>query len=321
MAQADSVTDAAEVNIWPVSHCIAFERHFQRPNAEKIIAQRLIIMAETYSPFADNGNAMLPPFQVMSVGQYLQSPNGQYRLVFQSDANLALYQGDQAIWAANEDVPYSQTIKLNTGRGASSAYNRGTLEVTDYMRKRQWNASPSTYPAEDRYRVYCVLQDDGNIVLTVFKPLWQSDAGRAVVPDARGIVSFAPGTRLDQGREYHAGDKRIVFQGDGNLVVYDANSAPVWNSGTQNQGGDEAVMQPDGNFVIYNSKEGRPLWNSQTAGNPNAYAMLTDNGCFSVLTQEPIWARFGFTPTIQRGKPRSKGGISLSTPQIVIWTF
>ena len=278
-------------------------------------------MAETYTPFADNGNAMLPPFQVMSAGQYLQSPNGQYKLIFQEDANLVLYQGGQALWVADENAAYSQTTSLNTNKGTSSAYNRGTLEVMDYIRKRRWNASPSTYPADDRYRVYCVLQDDGNIVLTIFKPLWQSDANLAVVPDARGILSFAPGTQLEQGRQYKAGDKTFVFQGDGNLVVYSGNMTPLWNSGTYNQGADQAVMQEDGNFVIYNSKEGKALWNTQTAGHQNAYAMVTDDGCFSVLTQTPIWARFGFTPTIDPGKKRTKPGMSFSTPQIVIWTF
>lgn len=277
--------------------------------------------AETYYPFADNGNSMLPPFQKMSLGQYLQSKNGQYQLVFQNDANLALYQNGQAIWVANGDVPYTKTQSIQFNSGDTAVINRGALELIDFQRRRAWLTMPSTYPAEDKYRVYCVLQDDGNLVSTIFKPLWQSDANLAVVPDARGILSFPTGTQLEQGRQYKAGDKTFVFQGDGNLVVYSGAMTPLWNSGTQNQGADQAIMQEDGNFVIYNSKAGKALWSTQTGGHPNAYAMVTDNGGFSILTQTPIWARFGFTPSIDPGKKRTKPGLSFSTPQIVIWTF
>lgn len=278
-------------------------------------------MATSYSQFVDNGNSMLPPFFQMLPGQYLQSRNGLYQLRLLDNADLALYQGETRLWSANSDVPYSNTQKLNTSKGTSNAHMRGTLELTDYGQRRQWSASPSTMAPEDYYKVYCVLQDDSNIVLTIFNTLWQSDAGRAVVPDARGIVSFGPGTEMEQGREYAAGDKTFVFQGDGNLVIYDANKTPLWHSQTYNQGGDKAVMQGDGNFVIYNTKENRPLWHSATYGNPGACAMVTDNGCFSIVDPKPIWARFGFTPTIVSGKPSARPGYQFTSPPIVIWTF
>ena len=55
---------------------------------------------------------------------------------------------------------------------------------------------------------------------------------------------------------------RVVMQGDGNLVIYDASGAPVWASNTPGNGAARAVVQDDGNFVVYDSAW-QPLWNRQ----------------------------------------------------------
>ena len=69
----------------------------------------------------------------------------------------------------------------------------------------------------------------------------------------------------------------LVMQSDGNLVLYQ-NWVALWYTGTwgQNCGSNQcfAAFQPDGNFVVYNGST--PLWNSQTAGNPGATLVLTD---------------------------------------------
>lgn len=271
--------------------------------------------------FVDNGNWMLPPYQEMHHGQYLQSPNGRYRLVFQEDSNLVLYEGQNALWVADYSTPYSSGHKLYHNETDRVLIEIGRLSLYDYIRDRYWFGGSSTIDASDYDKVYGVLQDDGNVVVILFKPLFRSDPALSAVPDARGIVTITPNARLEQGRVYKAGDKSFVFQGDGNLVIYDASMRPMWNTGTQNQGADEAVMQEDGNFVIYNTKAAKPLWNSGTAGNSGAYAMVTDNGCFSVMTQAPIWARFGYTPTYRpTGKP-DPNRIILGPFQVINWAF
>jgi hypothetical protein len=54
----------------------------------------------------------------------------------------------------------------------------------------------------------------------------------------------------------------LVFQGDGNLVAYDASSQPLWASGTYAPGG-ALDMQNDGNHVNYRAG-GVPVWASKS---------------------------------------------------------
>ncbi len=55
---------------------------------------------------------------------------------------------------------------------------------------------------------------------------------------------------------------RLVFQGDGNLVLYRGGS-PLWASGKK-EGATRVCFQMDGNLVIYNT--GTALWSTQTNG-------------------------------------------------------
>lgn len=55
---------------------------------------------------------------------------------------------------------------------------------------------------------------------------------------------------------------KAVFQGDGNLVVYDASGSAKWASGT-NPSGSKLALQADGNLVIYSST-GQALWSTGT---------------------------------------------------------
>jgi hypothetical protein len=73
----------------------------------------------------------------------------------------------------------------------------------------------------------------------------------------------------DQGRAVwnaNSGGKRgnlLVFQADGNLVLYTMTNAPIWTSGTAGNNGAILVLQADGNVVI--SANGRTLWQTGTA--------------------------------------------------------
>lgn len=84
-------------------------------------------------------------------------------------------------------------------------------------------------------------------------------------------------------------DKRhyVVFQEDGNLVVYDRQPFlhPIWNSNTQNRGATHCIMQHDGNLVIYkNNSRNEPVWNSNTWGDQyrGAYFVMQNDGNFVI---------------------------------------
>jgi hypothetical protein len=69
----------------------------------------------------------------------------------------------------------------------------------------------------------------------------------------------------------------LVFQNDGNLVIYADGNNAIWSSGTYNTGAREFVYQNDGNLVIYGDA-GRAIWASSSNGSGAEALMLQDDG-------------------------------------------
>jgi hypothetical protein len=81
----------------------------------------------------------------------------------------------------------------------------------------------------------------------------------------------------------------LVYQADGNLVLYDnASGASPWSTGTQNRTGGSLRMQADGNLVMYDPAT-NPYWSTGTnsAGPSNPYSLY--------LSQVPQGARLAVT--------------------------
>lgn len=68
---------------------------------------------------------------------------------------------------------------------------------------------------------------------------------------------LAEGTHFLYDDFVQVGGSRLVFQRDGNLVLYDELGRAVWASGTDHRG-QEGIFQHDGNLVVYVSR-GRPF--------------------------------------------------------------
>jgi hypothetical protein len=90
------------------------------------------------------------------------------------------------------------------------------------------------------------------------------------------VDTLQPGTPLGT-LTSSDGRFHFLFQGDGNLVLYGADWASMWTSGTAGSRASAAVMQPDGNFVIYDV-DGAPLFATNTAGHPGAVLAVQNNG-------------------------------------------
>ena len=60
------------------------------------------------------------------------------------------------------------------------------------------------------------------------------------------------------------GTASLCHQADGNIVVYDRFSQPVWYTSTYGQATTALAMQEDGNLVLYNRFN--PVWQSRTGG-------------------------------------------------------
>jgi hypothetical protein len=72
-----------------------------------------------------------------------------------------------------------------------------------------------------------------------------------------------------------SGRYRFVYQGDGNLVLYDGNK-PLWGTPTWNNVG-ICQMGTDGNLVIYGS-DLQPIWSSDTWQHPNSKLVVQSDG-------------------------------------------
>jgi hypothetical protein len=105
--------------------------------------------------------------------------------------------------------------------------------------------------------------------------------------------SLAPGDRLDPGDFLRSPDgrKRLVMQGDGNVVLYD-DDVPVWASGTGGNDGAYVVARSDGDFVVFSSGD-QALWATGTQGFPGAALRVQDDGnLVAYQNGHAIWTRY-----------------------------
>ncbi|MEV7941954.1 hypothetical protein AB0O82_38305 [Kitasatospora sp. NPDC088264] len=93
-----------------------------------------------------------------------------------------------------------------------------------------------------------------------------ASAGTAQAYDLPTADMDEPGI-LYRGGHIEAGDTQLILQNDGNLVLYRAYQEaslvhPVWQANTWGCGY-KAIMQGDGNFVVYDANS-RLCWSANT---------------------------------------------------------
>lgn len=95
--------------------------------------------------------------------------------------------------------------------------------------------------------------------------------------------------------EMRGGDKNMIMQGDGNVVIY-KNGTPLWASNTNNGGATapyKLYMQDDGHLVSYD-KNGTVMWNSNNygVGIPPYNAVMQGDGNFVIYDSDGshVWA-------------------------------
>lgn len=99
----------------------------------------------------------------LTAGQYLHSPNGQYRLIMQGDGNLVVYSGGTAIWASG-----------TAGHSGARAVMQGDGNLVVYLGSNPLWASGTGGHATAAF--YLAMQSDGNLVIytPAGVPLWAS---------------------------------------------------------------------------------------------------------------------------------------------------
>jgi hypothetical protein len=107
--------------------------------------------------------------------------------------------------------------------------------------------------------------------------------------------TLASGARLLPGQTLKStgGRYRLLYQTDGNLVLYDdQNNVALWSTATTGTRAGQALMQTDGNFVLYDAT-GAPQFNTATAGNPGARMVVQADGNVVIYRTDgrPVWNR------------------------------
>ena len=114
--------------------------------------------------------------------------------------------------------------------------------------------------------------------------------------------TLLPDQTLAPGGELRSPNGRAIlsYQGDGNLVLY-VDGRPLWDSRTAGTAPGRLVMQSDGNLAVYDGSGGA-VWSSGTAGHGGALLTLQDDGTCAVLHEgRPLMAMH----TAQAGEPRA----------------
>lgn len=219
----------------------------------------------------------IKPRGELLAGQSIYSPNGQCQLVVQHDGNLVVYKNGVADWNT-ETNGQGDGFKLKMEFNANLYRPNGSKAWTS-------NVYTPVLFEEFKDRAYLVLQDDGEFGIFSDEAKWGSV--QLSKPDVSPVITYIhTGTELLPGTEFIQGNYRLVFQTDGNLVIYQINPFKViWNANTV--GATRAAVQTDGNFVIY--KGNQVLFQTKTATGMPAYLGFTSYGRLFLYQPSLLW--------------------------------
>ncbi len=124
----------------------------------------------------------------------------------------------------------------------------------------------------------------------------QADDSQVLVRFVKSVFPLSRETRFEKGRKYPSpsGNHYLVFQGDGNLVVYTKQDRPVWalNSLTPNwRTNGYAVFQSDGNLATYQANNAF-VWSARNVVSPAGTTLtLNDRGELQLIAPngQALW--------------------------------
>ena len=236
----------------------------------------MLALGTVLSPVADAGlTDTLSAGQTLVTGQSLESADGRFKAIMQTDGNFVEYGPGGAVWSTRTGSGNGTQIRMQQD---------GNLVVYSPTGVAQW-WSASSGSSGDRL----VLQSDGNLVVYSVGglPLWDYASGllgyeqdtlptggamatgqslesadgrfKAIMQTDGNFVEYGPGGAVWSTRTGSGNGTQIRMQQDGNLVVYSPTGVAQWWSASSGTSGDRLVLQSDGNLVIYNNV-GSALW-------------------------------------------------------------
>jgi len=207
--------------------------------------------------------------------------NNTSHLIFQDDGNLVLYRtrDNRAVWASGTN-----------GRGRKAVLQSdGNLVVYGDNNSALWASNTSGKP-----NTRLSVQDDGNLVIySNQQAVWSSNSMDRNLSNSRDEShTVTANTEIFHSNRYNASNQVVymVFQDDGNLVLYRTrDNHPLWASGTNGRGR-RTDFQADGNLVVYGDNN-NALWASNTNGKANCTLRVQEDGNLVIYSNgQPVWA-------------------------------
>ncbi len=230
----------------------------------------------------------LTPGQSLNPGDFLVSNNGNFTLIYQTDGNLVLYRQDGTpIWWTGTD---------GTAPGAVSVTSDGDVVMTDADGNAVWATGTGGHAGAS-----LDLQDSGALQLVDRNGsvLFDSGSGGG---NQGACGGFGGGSTLQSGDVLcpnsavtsPSGMFQLVYQNDGNLVLYRNDGVPLWWTGTDGTGGGHVSMEPGGNLSVMSSS-GDEVFSTGTDGNPGAFLTVQDDGTVVIFAANgtPIFTAGG----------------------------
>jgi hypothetical protein len=204
---------------------------------------------------APDGESILSADEALHNDGSRTSPDGENTLVYQgSDGNLVLYHESTATWASDTQ---GNSVGMAVMQGSD-----GNFVVYDASFTPVWDTGTQVHA-----NAFLDVQNDGNVVVydIMGVPLWEAFPINVL----NGNQALHAGEALRTPDALHT----LIYQGDGNLVLYGRDGSVEWSSNTAGTSTGQAVMQTDGNFVIYNAA-GVSVFATHTDDTPGAYLVL-----------------------------------------------
>jgi len=126
-------------------------------------------------------------------------------------------------------------------------------------------------------------------VLALTLGIVTADAG-ATAAETHSQVELQPGESVVSPNGAHV----LVHQRDGNVVLYAYGTKPIWHTSTHGRDTDRLVFQPDGNLVLYGPTGA--IWHTGTYGKGDVLAVQNDANVVVYDASKAVWAIKGMAP-------------------------
>ncbi|AFZ11546.1 Curculin domain protein (mannose-binding) lectin [Crinalium epipsammum PCC 9333] len=167
------------------------------------------------------------------------------------------------VWPCNGSDPDQNWNLINVSDGRMLIQRRGTNLCVD----------TPTRDNGGKVHLWDCDSNNGN-------QRWRSSAYTAPPPPTGSNIIVKASTsnlNFNRGQQWVTSTNyKFIFQGDGNLVLYNPQGKAIWATGTDNTGADIFSVQADGNVVLYD--RGKPVWATDTSGRPGAFLAIQTDG-------------------------------------------